>query len=41
MTFARSVKGDVGKVGALMPRLYGSDDLFPDQPGDATTLTRA
>ena len=24
------VKGDPGKVGALMQRLYGSDDLFPD-----------
>jgi isoamylase len=24
------VKGDQGKVGALMARLYGSDDLFPD-----------
>ncbi len=24
------VKGDPGKVGALMTRLYGSDDLFPD-----------
>jgi glycogen operon protein len=28
------VKGDSGKVGALMARLYGSDDLFPDQPGN-------
>jgi glycogen operon protein len=28
------VKGDAGKVGALMTRLYGSDDLFPDRPGD-------
>ena len=28
------VKGDAGKVGALMRRLYGSDDLFPDGPGD-------
>ncbi len=28
------VKGDAGKVGALMARLYGSDDLFPDRPGD-------
>jgi glycogen operon protein len=25
------VKGDVGKVGAAMQRLYGSDDLFPDK----------
>jgi glycogen operon protein len=24
------VKGDTGMVGALMQRLYGSDDLFPD-----------
>jgi glycogen operon protein len=24
------VRGDPGKVGALMQRLYGSDDLFPD-----------
>jgi isoamylase len=29
------VRGDAGKVGALMQRLYGSDDLFPDGPGDA------
>jgi glycogen operon protein len=28
------VKGHAGKVGALMARLYGSDDLFPDRPGD-------
>ena len=28
------VKGDSGKVGALMRRLYGSDDLFPDGPDD-------
>jgi glycogen operon protein len=28
------VKGDPGKVGALMTRLYGSDDLFPDGPND-------
>jgi glycogen operon protein len=28
------VKGDPGKVGALMTRIYGSDDLFPDRPGD-------
>jgi isoamylase len=28
------VKGDPGMVGALMQRLYGSDDLFPDGPGD-------
>lgn len=26
----RFVKGDPGLVGALMQRLYGSDDLFPD-----------
>ena len=28
------VRGDPDKVGALMRRLYGSDDLFPDGPGD-------
>jgi isoamylase len=28
------VKGDAGLVGAVMRRLYGSDDLFPDGPGD-------
>jgi isoamylase len=28
------VKGDAGMVGPLMQRLYGSDDLFPDGPGD-------
>jgi glycogen operon protein len=28
------VKGDAGKVPVLMTRLYGSDDLFPDRPGD-------
>ena len=28
------VKGDPGRVGAIMARLYGSDDLFPDRPGD-------
>jgi isoamylase len=28
------VKGDAGMIGALMRRLYGSDDLFPDGPGD-------
>ncbi len=27
------VKGDAGKVGPLMARLYGSDDIFPDRPG--------
>ena len=26
------VKGDPGKVGALMQHLYGSDDLFPEGP---------
>lgn len=26
------VRGDPGKVGALMQRLYGSDDLFPEGP---------
>jgi glycogen operon protein len=28
------VKGDPGLVAALMRRLYGSDDLFPEGPGD-------
>ncbi len=28
------VRGDAGQVGALMRRLYGSDDLFPDGPGE-------
>jgi isoamylase len=28
----RFVRGDPGMVGALMLRLYGSDDLFPDSP---------
>jgi isoamylase len=28
------VRGDPGMTGALMQRLYGSDDLFPDGPGD-------
>ena len=28
------VKSDANRVGALMRRLYGSDDLFPDGPGD-------
>jgi isoamylase len=26
------IKGDAGKLGALMQRLYGSDDLFPEGP---------
>jgi glycogen operon protein len=29
------VRGEPGKVGALMQRLYGSDDLFPDHLPDA------
>ncbi len=29
------VRGDRGKVGALMTRLYGSDDLFPDTLPDS------
>jgi isoamylase len=29
------VKGDDGKVGALMSRIYGSDDLFPDDCAEA------
>ena len=28
------IRGDPRMVGALMQRLYGSDDLFPDGPGD-------
>ncbi|MBX3732773.1 MAG: glycogen-debranching protein [Verrucomicrobiae bacterium] len=28
------VRGEGGRVGALMRRLYGSDDLFPDGPRD-------
>jgi isoamylase len=28
------VKGDAGKVGALIQRLYGSDDLFPEGPAE-------
>jgi isoamylase len=31
----RFVRGDVGMVPALMRRLYGSDDLFPDDPASA------
>ena len=31
----RFVRGDPGMVGALMLRLYGSDDLFPDNPHDS------
>ena len=31
----RFVRGDAGTVGALMLRLYGSDDLFPDNPDEA------
>jgi glycogen operon protein len=31
----RFVRGDLGMVGALMLRLYGSDDLFPDNPHDS------
>jgi isoamylase len=29
------VKGDTGKVGDFMSRLYGSSDLFPDDPDNA------
>jgi isoamylase len=29
------VRGQPGKVGAMMQRLYGSDDLFPDTVADA------
>ena len=31
----RFVRGDAGMTGALMQRLYGSDDLFPDDVLDA------
>ncbi len=31
----RFVRGDAGMVPALMRRLYGSDDLFPDDPASA------
>jgi glycogen operon protein len=31
----RFVRGDPGMVGSLMLRLYGSDDLFPDNPYEA------
>jgi glycogen operon protein len=31
----RFVRGDPGMVGALMLRLYGSDDLFPDNPRES------
>ena len=37
----RFVRGDPGMVGALMQRLYGSDDLFPDDPRDAHRPFRA
>lgn len=30
-----AVRGVPGRVGALMQRLYGSDDLFPDNPRDS------
>jgi len=30
----RFLRGDAGMVGALMSRLYGSDDLFPEGPLD-------
>jgi len=29
----KTVRGDEGMIGTLMTRLYGSDDLFPDQIG--------
>jgi glycogen operon protein len=31
----RFIRGDPGMVGTLMLRLYGSDDLFPDNPREA------
>ena len=36
----RFVRGDPGMVGALMLRLYGSDDLFPDNPRDVSPALR-
>ena len=32
------IRGDAGKMAALMRRLYGSDDLFSDGPGDVYRL---
>jgi isoamylase len=29
------LRGEPGRVGAMMQRLYGSDDLFPDTPAEA------
>jgi glycogen operon protein len=29
------VRGEPGLVGALMQRIYGSDDLFPDSPQES------
>ena len=29
------IRGDPGKIGPFMARLYGSDDLFPDNLADA------
>ena len=37
----RFVRGDRGTVPALMTRLYGSDDLFPDNLRDARRPSRA
>jgi isoamylase len=37
----RFVRGDPGMVGTLMFRLYGSDDLFPDNPHDARRPTES
>jgi len=34
-TLQRFLRGDEGQVGDLMTRLYGSDDLFPDDPHTA------
>jgi glycogen operon protein len=40
-TLQRFVRGDVGLVGDLMTRLYGSCDLFPDDPTDALRPTQS
>jgi isoamylase len=34
------VKGDPGKVGDLMTRIYGSNDLFPDDLDNAYRPSR-
>jgi len=37
----RFLRGDRGMVGALMSRLYGSDDLFPDDPENSYRPTKS